>query len=153
MEKIQLRSPQNKEEWEKLHQLRREGIFVPHYPETTYDSNHPNDSNPNHHPLVFVVQNKVVGTARLDELGSNRIAVRLIVIDTTMQNKGLGRALIKELETYAKKLGASELLLNSLESVVGFYKKMGFEITEPFDKPADHTLSVNQTPMRKKIGG
>ena len=45
------------------------------------------------------------------------------------QKKGIGEALVREAETFCKKQKTTLIWFNARTSAVGFYKKMGYEIS------------------------
>ena len=49
-----------------------------------------------------------------------------VVVDIKFRQQGIGKLLMCELENCARKQGAYKLILNTKESNLGFYKKLGF---------------------------
>ncbi|MDD5751359.1 MAG: GNAT family N-acetyltransferase, partial [Candidatus Peribacteraceae bacterium] len=144
---IVLRAPKNKKELEAMHDLRIREIFKPYHPKTEYDRSHPDDKHPDHELLVFVRKEKVIGTVRLDWLDKNRVAFRLVAIDKKQQGKGLGALLLKKAEAIALQNGRHEIFLNAEDSVIPFYEKQGYAITDPWEPEASH----GSTPMKKTL--
>jgi N-acetylglutamate synthase-like GNAT family acetyltransferase len=60
----------------------------------------------------------------------------------TTQKKGVGRLLMNRIKNDAKKAGYKTLRVNSIPNAVGFYKKMGFNVTN---------VNTNNTFAMKKV--
>ena len=69
--------------------------------------------------------NKIHGFAVIRGNGNN---LHVMTIATT-QKKGVGRLLMNRIKNDAKKAGYKTLRVNSIPNAVGFYKKMGFNVT------------------------
>jgi hypothetical protein len=74
---------------------------------------------------VFRSNNKIHGFAVVRENGNN---LHIVTIGTT-QKKGIGRLLMNRIRNDAKRNGFKNLRVNSIPSAMGFYKAMGFIIT------------------------
>lgn len=71
--------------------------------------------------LVAEFNSKVVGVASLVENN-----VRMVFVKLGMQQQGIGKALLNEIEKMATEHGISELTVASTVNAVGFYEKKGF---------------------------
>ncbi|MER8826068.1 GNAT family N-acetyltransferase [Mesorhizobium sp. M0817] len=74
-----------------------------------YDERHPNDRLASNHPLLLMHEGTPVGTARLDVTGPRLGVVRLVAIEANLQRRGLGRILMQEVESYARRVVWSSL--------------------------------------------
>lgn len=73
---------------------------------------------------------EVLGVARL-QFNSLAVAqVRCVAVDTQAQGKGIGKKLMRHLESVARKKGATELILDARSNAVEFYKNLGYEIID-----------------------
>lgn len=70
---------------------------------------------------MTVVDNRILGTASLD--GG---AVRAVFVAPDAQGRGIGRALMAEVERMAAAAGVVMLTLQSSLTAVGFYGTLGF---------------------------
>ena len=88
---------------------------------------------------VFVVvslDGADVGCGGIRWLGSGRFEVKHLWLQPGVQGRGLGRALLAELERLAVELGATELVLDtnaSLEAAGGLYRSSGYVDVEPYN--------------------
>lgn len=88
---------------------------------------------------VFVVvelDGASVGCGGIRSLGGGRYEVKHLWLQPGVQGKGLGRALLAELERRARMLGATELVLDtnaSLAAAGGLYRSSGYVDTEPYN--------------------
>lgn len=70
-----------------------------------------------------------VGCGGLRRLAQGQLEVKHLWLEPGTRGKGLGRALLAELERRARLLGATELVLDtnaSLEAAAGLYRSSGF---------------------------
>lgn len=77
------------------------------------------------------------GVRRVDSPeGSVRFEIKHLWVQPTARGAGLGRELLRELESRARSFGATELVLDtnaSLEAAGGLYRAEGFVETEPYN--------------------
>lgn len=72
----------------------------------------------------------LIGCVVLHPLNEDRSKAQLMqmAIDTEFQGKGIGKLLVHELISFAKKEGIKEIICHSRKNVNAFYQKIGFEI-------------------------
>ncbi|AKM18320.1 MULTISPECIES: GNAT family N-acetyltransferase [Bacillaceae] len=95
------------------------------------------ESNPSYHTLVAEYDGKVVGmiglcTGVFYELDGSYVRIVALVVDSNYRSKGIGRKLIEEAESWAKRQGAISIGVNSgnrTERLTAhqFYINMGYE--------------------------
>jgi GNAT superfamily N-acetyltransferase len=73
------------------------------------------------HMVVAETGGQIVGTASID--GER---VRNVFVESSFQRKGVGRALMSEIEAYALSHGQARLFLFAALSAIGFYEKLGY---------------------------
>jgi len=121
----ELRPPGNSEEWRAFHDIRREVLFENRGKLEAYIENHPDDSKPGNHPLIFFYKGVSIGVIRVDIFGTvawfRRVAVR-----EDLQRLGHGRALLRLAEAFAKAEGCNEARCNAAVEAVGFYERCGY---------------------------
>ncbi len=88
--------------------------------------------------LFLVVESDAapVGCGGVRDLGGGRFEVKHLWLRPEVQGRGLGRALLTELETRAASLGATELVLDtnaSLTAAGGLYRGSGYTEIEPYN--------------------
>ena len=86
--------------------------------------------------LLVEVDGESVGCGGIRSLGNGRFEVKHLWLRPSVQGRGLGRALLAELERRAVLLGATELVLDtnaSLEAAGGLYRSSGYDDVEPYN--------------------
>ena len=86
--------------------------------------------------LVVELDGASVGCGGIRSLGGSRFEVKHLWLQPAAQGRGLGRALLAELESRARQLGATELVLDtnaSLEAAGRLYLSSGYTDTEPYN--------------------
>ncbi|MCM3707375.1 GNAT family N-acetyltransferase [Cytobacillus firmus] len=94
------------------------------------------DSSPDYHTLLASYDDKIVGMIGLVkgyyyELDGSYVRIVALVVDSNHRNKGIGKQLLEEAESWAKKIGATGIGLNSGNrperiNAHKFYKNMGY---------------------------
>jgi len=90
-------------------------------------------SFPTETTLVADIAGKIAGFGAIVE---DNDEVRAVYVNAAYSRKGVGSALIKELENIAKSRGCKELRLDASLTAVNFYKNNGYEELER----AQHSL-------------
>jgi GNAT superfamily N-acetyltransferase len=128
---LRLRTPRSARERARYHDIRKRCLFekyngkdTPHYFE--YDPDHPDESDPANHPLVFLADGRVIGTIRIDIKPDGRAIFRLVAIDDPWQGQGLGTTMLAMAEAYARDRGADTICLNAVPDAYRFYTRHGF---------------------------
>ncbi|MCU1412381.1 MAG: N-acetyltransferase [Rhodoglobus sp.] len=86
--------------------------------------------------LVVELDRADVGCGGIRSLGNGRFEVKHLWLQPGVQGRGLGRALLAELERVAVGLGATELVLDtnaSLDAAGGLYRSTGYVDVEPYN--------------------
>lgn len=86
--------------------------------------------------LVVELDGADVGCGGIRSLGAGHFEVKHLWLQPATQGRGLGRALLAELERLAVELGATELVLDtnaSLEAAGGLYRSSGYVDSEPYN--------------------
>lgn len=121
----ELRTPQSDKEWRAFHDIRRKVLFENRSKAETYIENHPDDSKPGNHPLVFLFRGVVIGVIRID-VSRNVAWLRRVAIRDDLQRAGHGRVLLRLAEAFAKAEGCDEIWSNAAVEAVGFYERCGY---------------------------
>jgi GNAT superfamily N-acetyltransferase len=140
----ELRPPGSDEEWREFHEIRRRVLFENRGKNETYIENHPDDLNPDNHPLILLYRGAVIGVIRIDVAGTvawfRRVAIR-----DELQRLGHGRILLQLAEAFAKTEGCDEIRSNAAVEAVGFYERGGYARDLSADAP------VNSIRVRKSL--
>jgi GNAT superfamily N-acetyltransferase len=128
---LQLRAPRSSHEWVRYHEIRERCLFekyhakgTPHY--FQYDPDHPDESDPANHPLVFLADRHVIGTIRIDIKANSRAIFRLVAIDDPWQGRGFGSTMLSMAEDQAREFGADTICLNAVPDAYRFYARHGY---------------------------
>ncbi|CAM4143290.1 GNAT family N-acetyltransferase [Aquirufa beregesia] len=138
---MEIRSPQNPEEWEAYFQLRFEILREP-WNQASGSEHLPDDQAAIH---VFAIENKqVLGVARMHESNSQQGQVRCVAVASSHQGQGIGKLLMDYLEHKAKESNWKEIILEARENAVPFYTKLGYVIEKEsyllFDEIQHYTM-------------
>ncbi len=102
---------------------------------TGFSKNFDNDINlnfiNNHSNFGFVAINNetIVGFASIhivEKLNRRSCLIEDVVVDKNERGKGIGKLLIKYLINFSKSKSCDKIILNSKESNIPFYNKLGF---------------------------
>jgi GNAT superfamily N-acetyltransferase len=86
--------------------------------------------------LIVVEDGEEVGCGGIKRLSSSRYEIKHLWIQPRMQGRGLGRALLTELEHRARAFGAAEVVLDtnaSLTAAGGMYRTGGYQEIGPYN--------------------
>lgn len=76
--------------------------------------------------LIVYSENKIpVGAGRVHFNSKTEAQIRFMAVDPHYQNNGIGSTILADLERRVKISGAKYIVLNSRETALDFYKKMG----------------------------
>lgn len=107
--------------------------------------------DPKHHFLVMMENDTLIGYSHCIEQ-TEKVKLSKLYFDPTMQGKGLGKQLMKEIFDQTKALNYSilELCVNRGNPAQYFYEKMGFKIIKEEDFPiGDYWM--NDYVMQKQL--
>jgi predicted GNAT family N-acyltransferase len=89
-----------------------------------------------------------VGTARLREPDPGVAKIERVAVLEAYRKRGLGRALMHELEDLAREAGMDEALVHAQTRVEAFYRRLGYEtVSDVFDE-----AGIPHVEMRKSLG-
>ncbi|KRB82177.1 GNAT family N-acetyltransferase [Noviherbaspirillum sp. Root189] len=98
---------------------------------------------PAHYPIVATVQDEVVGVGMLARPGR----IVLLHVDPIRRQTGIGSALLRTLESKARKSGVSMLRVTSTLSARRFYESHGYSLVTATSAPYGAALA-----MAKRLG-
>lgn len=89
------------------------------------------DSNDeSYYHIMAVINGNTVGVARLEFPDNGFAQLRYMAVDDAYQGNGIGREIVDHMEQYSKENNVHELFLNARENAVGFYEKLGYQVTQ-----------------------
>ena len=122
-----IKSPETELEWDKYFNFRWKMLRKPlgMSKETLKDKL----EDESHHLIAVDEQKEVIGGGRLHFNNNREGQIRYMAVSNTIQRKGLGSAIVSELEAIAREKGIQEMVLNARENAISFYLSMGYKET------------------------
>ena len=81
--------------------------------------------------IVLTDEDFPVATCRINPIDTTSALIGRVVVLPEYRGKELGRRVVNEAEAWIRDLGFSHIVVNSRETAVGFYQKLGFTVTDP----------------------
>ena len=72
----------------------------------------------------------VIGIARLQFNSDNEAQIRYMAVEPQYEQKGIGKQIVAALEQQATLNHRNSIMLDAREPAVGFYKKLGYTVSE-----------------------
>ena len=79
-------------------------------------------------PFIAIINDMIVGTARFHKNSEHEGQIRYLAVDKQHSKKGIGKSLIKHIESFAKNHRITFIVLNARETAADFFKKLGYKI-------------------------
>jgi GNAT superfamily N-acetyltransferase len=73
-------------------------------------------------------QNQLAGCCILSHVDDHTLQLRQMAVDTGLQNKGVGAAIIAFAENIAREKGYGLLMMHARDAVLDFYRKCGYSV-------------------------
>lgn len=90
---------------------------------------------------------RLVGIAILSPVDKDVVQMRQVAVDQSYQKRGIGKALVKYIEDYAREEGFSLIILHARAIALSFYEQMNYEIIgQAFEE-----VGIQHFSMEKKI--
>lgn len=124
-----IRSPQTDSEWQAYFKLRFEVLRAPWG--QAIGSEQTSDEKLHQHFAFFDSQNQIIGVGRLDSVFAQTAQIRFMAVAENQQGKGIGKALMQEMETVSKAKKDLQILLHAREIALPFYQKLGYQLDAP----------------------
>ena len=74
-------------------------------------------------------ENAIIGVARLQFNSESESQIRYMAVSPAFERRGIGRSIISYIEEHAMRTGRHNMVLDAREPAVGFYEKLGYEVT------------------------
>lgn len=81
------------------------------------------------HHIAALQDNEVIACLVLLPLPEKTVKMRQVAVAAGLQGTGVGRKLLEETEALCRAMGFRSITLNSRETAVGFYEKLGYKKT------------------------
>lgn len=90
---------------------------------------------------------KIMGCCVLKKMDERTMRLRQMAVNSGLQGKGVGRALLAFAESIAMDFGYQVMIMHARNSATGFYSRLGYEIVgEPFTE-----VSLPHRMMEKRL--
>ncbi len=124
-----IRSPQSETEWTAYFQLRYAILRAPWG--QAKGSEQTADEDQHQHFAYFDNANELLGVGRLDLVDPQTTQVRFMAVANQQQGKGIGKAIMYEMENISKEKGIQKIVLHAREIALPFYQKLGYQLDAP----------------------
>ena len=81
------------------------------------------------HVIAIDTENNIIGVARLQFNSDSEAQIRYMAVTPENERRGIGRSMIEYMEQHALQTGHDNIVLDAREPAVGFYQRLGYEIT------------------------
>jgi ribosomal protein S18 acetylase RimI-like enzyme len=135
-----IRAPRIPAEWAAYYQLRYAVLRQP-WQQPPGSERVPADAEPGTiHALLLAPAEAgaspvALAVGMLQPTDEHKGQIRFMAVAPEVAGQGLGQQVVTYLETQARAIGLTEIVLHSRETAVGFYQKLGYAVVEP-----SHTL-------------
>lgn len=81
-----------------------------------------------HHIAAYGASGGLLGYMNLTPVDGTEVKMRQVAVAQTVQNQGVGRALVAYAEVFARRQGFEKMTLHARETAVPFYLKLGYAV-------------------------
>ena len=125
-----LKSPENKDEWERYLLFRWEMLRKPLG--MSMDSLADSIEKESFHIMGIDEDGNVIASGRVHFNTSDEAQIRYMAVDDNFKRQGIGSEIVTELERYALSKNAVTLTLNARENAISFYLSLGYSEVCPY---------------------
>lgn len=116
------------DDWESFHAIRRAVLWEARG-RSDYDAAHPDDSLPDHYPLLLYADGIPAAAVRVDLLpDGGTAAMRRLAVSVGLQRNGLGSALLGYAESLAASKGCGRSIARVARDALGFWQRNGYDV-------------------------
>ena len=125
-----LKSPENKDEWERYLLFRWEMLRKPLG--MSMDSLADSIEKESFHIMGIDEDGNVIASGRVHFNTSDEAQIRYMAVDDNFKRQGIGSEIVTELERYALSKKAVTIMLNARENAISFYLSLGYSEVCPY---------------------
>ena len=125
-----LKSPENKDEWERYLLFRWEMLRKPLG--MSMDSLADSIEEESFHLMGIDEEGNVIASGRVHFNTSDEAQIRYMAVDDNFKRQGIGSEIVTELEKYALSKKAVAITLNARENAISFYLSLGYSEVCPY---------------------
>ena len=125
-----LKSPENKDEWERYLLFRWEMLRKPLG--MSMDSLADSIEEESFHLMGIDEEVNVIASGRVNFNTLDEAQIRYMAVDDNFKRQGIGSEIVTELERYALSKKAVTIILNARENAISFYLSLGYSEVCPY---------------------
>ena len=125
-----LKSPENKDEWERYLLFRWEMLRKPLG--MSMDSLADSIEEESFHLMGIDEEGNVIASGRVHFNTPDEAQIRYMAVDDNFKRQGIGSEIVTELERYALSKKAVTIILNARENAISFYLSLGYSEVCPY---------------------
>jgi len=125
-----LKSPENKDEWERYLLFRWEMLRKPLG--MSMDSLADSIEEESFHLMGIDEEGNVIASGRVHFNTSDEAQIRYMAVDDNFKRQGIGSEIVTELEKHALSKKAVTITLNARENAISFYLSLGYSEVCPY---------------------
>ena len=125
-----LKSPENKDEWERYLLFRWEMLRKPLG--MSMDSLADSIEEESFHLMGIDEEGNVIASGRVHFNTSDEAQIRYMAVDDNFKRQGIGSEIVTELEKHALSKKALTITLNARENAISFYLSLGYSEVCPY---------------------
>lgn len=124
---MEIRKPLSPKEWDEYYELRYKVLRKPLGQPVGSERN---DGDLKGEHFALYDNGYLRAIARLDEASPGIAQVRFVAVETELQGKGYGRAIMTAVEEKARATNHHKMILHARDYAVDFYLKLGYHVVE-----------------------
>lgn len=121
---ITIQTPATEDEWNQYYDLRWRLLRQPWQQPKGSEKDQLEDNSIH---KAAILNNQVIAVGRIHFTDRNEAQIRYMAVDDTFQSKGVGRLILKSLESAAHAQNIHHIFLHARENAVDFYKKNQYQ--------------------------
>jgi N-acetylglutamate synthase-like GNAT family acetyltransferase len=123
---MDVRSPWTPEEFDRYYELRWQVLRAPWGSPRGSERDELEESAT--HAMIVDADGNALAAGRLHLNSPEQAQIRYMAVAEAHRGRGLGRRIVEYLEAAARSAGATSVVLNARDEVLGFYTHLGYEV-------------------------
>jgi N-acetylglutamate synthase-like GNAT family acetyltransferase len=143
---MEVRGPRTPEEFDRYYELRWRVLRAPWGSRRGSERDELEESAT--HAMIVDADGNAVAAGRLHLNSPEEAQIRYMAVTESDRGRGFGRRIVEYLEAAARSAGATNVVLNARDEVLGFYTTLGYEVVGPGPTMFG---TVEHSKMRKRL--
>ncbi len=127
LDKLSIRSPDSKKEYDEYYLLRWKILRAPWKQPLGTEKDQLEDKSVHR---IAMLDNKIIACGRLHFIDQITAQIRYMAVNENYLNQGIGKKILHSLESAALQNNIRTIILDARENAVGFYKKHDYQLQE-----------------------